>query len=241
MRWTSAILALTGVLAACGGGGGSSPSSAQRTYAYVTPKQNSQRVYAVTDVDNSSNTINLISQQTVTGVNPDGTFLVSIVDPTNTSITVNGTTYSITPGLWTEDATGHDLMVTFSPTGGASYTCTYTPHGLGPDFPLAIGETWQLTYTYSCHGGAAIIFTQNGKVADAEMVTVPAGTFSAVKLQSTVTWTTPSGTMVTESITRWLDANSGQGVKETAQFSQSGTVPVNGYLVSQTVVLQTAN
>jgi len=228
---------VSGLLVGCGGSG----SPAPQTFDFTTPKVNSQSVYTVTDVDNSSNSITLTSQQTVTAVNKDGTFLVSIVDPSSTSVTVNGTTYAITPGVYTEDPTGHDLAVTFSPRGAPSYTCTYSPHGPGPAFPLSIGQTWQLIYDEACDGAAAIVYTQSGTVVDEETITVPAGTFSTVKVQSTITWTTPIGTNVTESVTRWLDANSGAGVKLNSVYSRSGTLPVNGYLVSQTVVLQSMN
>jgi hypothetical protein len=239
MRLATALV-LPAFLAACGGGSSGSSPPAQ-TYAYATPAVNSQRVYAVTDVDNSSSIIQLTSQQTVTAVNADGSFVRNIVDPNGTSVVLNGTTYSIVPGDWSLDATGHDTAVTFNPQSVSPTTCTYTPHGLGPVYPLTVGETWQLTYTYACQGGLTLTVTQTGQAMDVETVTVPAGSYSAIRLQSTVTWTTAIGTQVTETLTRWADAGSGQSLRETSQYAYGGTLPPNGHLASQTVVLQSAH
>jgi hypothetical protein len=56
-------------------------------------------------------------------------------------------------------------------------------------------EGQELSFTY----------TQNGTVVDLESVTVPAGTFNALKLQSTVTWTNADRTTRQESVTNWRD------------------------------------
>jgi hypothetical protein len=71
-------------------------------------------------------------------------------------------------------------------TNGGTGTCTYDPNGSGPPFPVSVGQTWQLQYTLSCNGSAPITYTQDGTVVDAEPVTVPAGTFNALKFLSTL-------------------------------------------------------
>lgn len=86
------------VIANCGGGGGGSPPAGQ-TFGFAAPGVGNQRTYSVIEVDNSPYSISLTSQQTVTSVNPDGTFTISIVDPTGNSVTVNETTYAITPSV----------------------------------------------------------------------------------------------------------------------------------------------
>lgn len=226
-----------GALAACGGGGGGTSTPPGPTYSFATPTVGEQRTYAVTDTDNSSNTINLTSQQTVTSVNSDGTFDVNIIDPTGTSVIVNGTDYSIIPGAWVEDSSGRDLSVLFSPVSAPSYTCTYNPNGLGPGFPISVGQTWQLSFIETC-GGSGVSYTQTGTVEDVETIAVTAGSFKTVRLSSTVTWTTAAGGNVTETITRWVDSTTGRGVKESANFARTGVLPVSSYLVSQTVELQ---
>jgi hypothetical protein len=50
-----------------------------------------------------------------------------------------------------------------------------------------------------------VSYTQSGSVVDVEAVTVPVGTFTAIKLQSTVTWTSPGGATRTQTVTNWRD------------------------------------
>jgi hypothetical protein len=84
------ILPLTG----CGGGSGdSSPSGT--SYSFVTPPLNSARTYSETIVDNSNNAITLGFIDTVTTVNPDGSYVVLSEDPGHETVIVNGTNYSI--------------------------------------------------------------------------------------------------------------------------------------------------
>jgi len=66
--------------------------------------------------------------------------------------------------------------------------CTYSPHGPGPGYPLTVGATWTVQYTLTCGTETPVAHTQNGNVLDVESVTVPAGTYTALKLQSTDTY-----------------------------------------------------
>jgi hypothetical protein len=62
--------------------------------------------------------------------------------------------------------------------------------------------------------------------------------FSAVKLQSTLTWTGPDGTTRNEAITTWRDLNTEILVKRVTNIEYSGTALVNGYPVTQTTALK---
>lgn len=231
------LLALpTALLAACGGSSSSNPTD----LVYLTVELGGQRTFAVTDVDDANNVVDLTQQETVTALNQDGTFVVSVDDPNDTSVTAGGTTYSVVPAVITNDASGRELQAVYSPANAASYTCTETPHGVGPAFPIAVGQVWQLTYVENC-GSANITYQQSGSVVDEEDVVVPLGTYAALRLQSTLTWTTAIGTQVTASITRWVDASTGRTVKVATTYARSGTLPGSGYLVSQTLELTAAD
>jgi hypothetical protein len=135
----------------------------------------------------------------------------------------------------TNNASGQELTDVY--TNGAVITCTFDPHGFGPDFPVQVGQTWTLDYTYSCNSMAPTTYTQMGSVIDVESVTVPAGTFSAIKLQSTLTWTDTLGTTRTQTVTNWRDVATSISVKEEISYSYSGTLPTNGYPMSRVDLL----
>ena len=80
-----------------------------------------------------------------------------------------------------------------------------------------------------------------GSVVDVESVTVPAGTYSAIKLQSTVTWTNSAGTTRTQTITNWRDVVTSVSVKQEISIAYSGTIPTTGYVVSREILLQTSS
>lgn len=232
---------LIAILVACGDGtSGSSNNSSSGTtsYSYVVPQINGQRIYSRTIIDNSSNTINETLRETVTAVNPDGSFVSTEDDPTHTSITINGTTYTIDTATVTDTSSGQELSYVYTPSGESLTTCLDNPHGLGPDYPLLIGTGWSITYTWTCGASPPILYSQTGSVIDLESVTVPAGTFSALKLQSTVSWTDSQGTTFIETITNWRDANTGRSVKEVTSRTFNGPAPTNGYAVSSTTELQ---
>ena len=244
-RWAVLALLLAG-LAACGGGSssgsadsipssGSSPSGT--SYKFVMPPVSAQRSYGQAVVDSANNTINGITiKDTVTADNPDGSY-VSTEAGTPTSLVVNGTNYGAAPATITDSSSGQVLTDAFTPSGGTLITCTDNPHGGGPDYPVSIGQTWSMTDTETCSDGASNVFTQTGSVMDLESVTVPAGTFFALKLQSTISWTTAGGTTWTETETNWRDASTGYSVKNVITKTYTGTAPTNGYATSVTTVL----
>jgi len=228
------------LVASCGGGAGSgtNPAGSSKAYNFVPPKVNSQQIYAETTLDNSNNTINQILRNTVTAVNPDGSHTLVQDDPTNNSIIVNGTTYTTIPESIADNNSDQEVSYTPILANGTGVPCTISPHGAGPSYPLSVAQSWTSNYSITCGTAAPISYTQTGSVVDVESVTVPAGTFSAIKLHITITWTDPHGTTHTESIENWRDTNTAIMVKRVTNFGYSGTNLVNGYPVSRTVVLQ---
>src|SRR5579863_7978465 len=193
------VAALAVSLAGCGGKSMGDPSGGDSTlHAFVPPALNSQRLYKESISDNQHNVILLSYTETVTAVAADGSYTVVQQDPNNQSQLVDGTTYFIQNETLSINPSGQTTAYTFVGPGGVPITCTYAPNGPGPDFPVAVGETWTLDYTFGCGMEVPIPYVQNGTVVDLESVTVPAGTFSVIKLQSTITWTDALGTTRTQ-------------------------------------------
>jgi hypothetical protein len=240
---TLPVLGILLLAAGCGGGGGSGASSSGsgQSYEFVRPPINSVRSYSETVVDNSNNTIDEGFTVTVTAVNSDGTYAELSEDPSHSSVTVNGTTYSIPTETQSFNASGQETSYVYMAANDQLLMCTYDPHGDGPDFPLSVGYAWTLDFTYSCGSGSSISYSQMGSVVDVESVTVPAGTYSAIKLQSTVTWTNSAGTTRTQTITNWRDVVTSVSVKQEISIAYSGTIPTTGYVVSREILLQTSS
>jgi hypothetical protein len=234
------LAAVAGVLVACGGSGTDVSASNPASYDYVVPQLNFQRNYSRTITDNSNNTIDDTYTDTVTAVNPDGSYLLSQQDTTNGSIIVNGTDYAVNDESITYSNAGQETAYTYAEADGTMQTCTYDPHAAGPDFPLEVGGSWTLNYTLTC-GTTVISYTQTGSIVDLEQVTVPAGTFTALKLQSTLTWTNVHGTSITETVTNWRDTTTLRSVKQLISEAYGGTLPTNGYAVSADIELQSQN
>ena len=231
-------------LAACGGGDGGNGSNTAGTgtqYAFVPPVVNSSRVYTETVVDNSNNTINDIGfMQTVVSVAANGV-ITEEQQSTASLPTVNNTNYSATNETQTYNSFGRETGFTYTESDGSPGSCTYVPYAGGPMPPLTVGQTWQLDYTETCNANPAIHYSQTGTVVDVESVTVPGGTFTALKLQSTIVWTDSNGTTHTQTSTNWLDTASFHSVKQASTYVDTGTAPVDGYAVSRQVELQSSS
>jgi hypothetical protein len=230
---------LTASVAGCGGGNGNDGMGGLgTTYDFVTPQVNIERSYSQTIIDNSNNTINEKFTDTVTSVATDGSYVVGREDPDHNSVVVNGTTYSIVTATLQVNNSGQETSYVFTGASGEPTTCTFEPHGTGPDYPVTVGKTWGLQYNFGCGTEAPIAYAQTGTIVDVESVTVPAGTYSALKLQSTVTWIDLNGTIHTQTVTNWRDINTMFSVKQTISTSLSGTMPTTGYAVSTEIVLE---
>jgi hypothetical protein len=83
-----------------------------------------------------------------------------------------------------------------------------------------------------------VSYAQTGTVVDDESVTVPAGTFNAIKLESTLTWTDAQGTRRTQTVINWRDVLTSISVKQSISIAYSGTLPTTGYAVSREIILQ---
>jgi hypothetical protein len=225
-------------LASCGGGGSGATSTPGMgtSYAFIAPIINSMRTYSEAIVDNANNTIAITFSDTVVSVNSDGTYVVQF-QPSNLSVIVNGTNYGGPPETQTYNMSGQETVDAYT-SGSTAYNCNFDPHGGGPGFPVQVGMSWSLNYTYSCNGGAPTSYMQSGSVSDVESVTVPAGTFSAIKLQSTLTWTDEQGTTRTQTITNWRDVATSISVKQEFSIAYSGTLPTTGYAVSREIFLE---
>lgn len=236
---------LTAGLTACGGGDGGNGSNTAGTgtqYAFVPPIVNSSRVYAETVVDNSNNTINDIDyMETVLSVAANGVITEQQQSTNGGSATVNGTNYSIITETQTYNSFGRETGFTYTESDGSPGSCTYAPRDGGPVPPLTVGQTWQIDYTETCNANPAVQYSQTGTVVDVESVTVPGGTFTALKLQSTTVWTDNDGTTHTQTTTNWLDTASFHSVKESITYVDTGTAPVDGYAVSRQIELQSSS
>ena len=233
---TMIVAVLAASLSGCGGGSSSDGKSA--LYKFVTPPVKSQRLYAETITDNQHNAILLSYTQTVTAVAADGSYTLVQQAANNQSQVVDGTTYSLQNETLSVNGSGQTTAYTYAAPGGVPITCTYTPNWPGPDFPVAVGVTWTLDYTFGCDTQAPIAYVQNGTVVDAESITVPAGTFNAIKLQSTISWTDALGTMRTQTVTSWRDVLTLVSVKESVTIAYAGTLPSTGYPLAEETVLQ---
>jgi hypothetical protein len=235
---------LATALTACGGGGdggnGSNTGGTGTQYAFVPPVVNSSRVYAETVVDNSNNTIAIGYMETVLSVAADG-IITEQQQSTSSSATVNGTNYTPLAETQTYNSFGRETEFTYTESNGTPVSCAYSQYAGGPTPPLAAGQTWQIDFTEACNANPAVHFSQTGTVVDVESVTVPAGTFNALKWQVTTVWTDNNGTTHTQTTTNWLDTASFHSVKESITIAYSGTLPVNGYPVSRQIELQSTS
>jgi len=207
-------------------------------YHFATPALHSQRLYAETITDSQHSVILLSYTETVTAVNSDGSYTLVQVTPSNQPLVVEGTSYFIRNETLSVNSSGQTTAYTFLAPGGVAVTCTYVPNGPGPDFPVAAGVTWTLDYTFACGQQLAVAYVQNGTAVDVESVTVPAGTFNAIKLQSTISWTDALGTTTTQTVTSWRDVMTSVSIKESVTITYAGTPPITGSPISTDTVLQ---
>jgi hypothetical protein len=242
-----AALSATLILAACGGGGSpattttdptvtpvSTPTQATTSYSFITPALNASHTTAITIVDDSGHVINQAEISTVKAVSADGSFLVHREDPSNTSVSFGGRSYSVQPVDFTQSQSGQTIQSINSKT---LLTCIYSPHGMGPDYPVSLGSTWGNTFTETCGSAAAVMHTFTGSVVGLDTVTVPAGTFSTLKSQSTDTYTDAKGAVHTDTYITWRDITTGGVVKQTIGYAYSGTPQTTGHPVSRVSVL----
>jgi hypothetical protein len=222
------------LLSACGGDSGDGSTA---VYGFVPPVLNSQRLYSETIVDSANNSIDISYTDTVTAVNADGSYSVVQAAAGVTPIVVDGVDWDVQNETVQDNASGQTTAYSYLNSANVMVSCTETPHGSGPDYPLTVGMTWSLSYQLSCNGGTPTQYVQNGTVVDVEQVTVAAGTFNTLRLQSTLTWTDAQGTQRTQSITNWRDIASSVSVMQSISISYAGTLPTSAYALSREIQL----
>jgi hypothetical protein len=251
---------LAGSLSGCGGGGGGGdglsapiigvpaavipeiPPVTTQTFAYVPLAVGTISVFSLTSVTNFNNTINQTIQQKVVAVNPDGSSSSFEDDPTNNIVNDHATDYSIFPTTYSDDSSDRVTQFVQQPPVGSPVVCTYSPHGIGPTYPLRINSdplpldnTWAYNYVYQCNGQPLNYFT-SGSLVGTETITVPAGTFSTFKTQS-ITTGPYGGTTGVATATTWRDTANGHVIKAMTGYSYGGD-PIEGARVSISEVLQ---
>lgn len=234
-----AIFALGGLLAGCGGGSGADPgqpAQGSTTYEPGTPVTGATDVFKITSVDDSNNTIVVGYTQQVQSVSGAHSYILTQADPTNASPVVDGVNYHFNATTLTF-VDGRETAASDTSEGGTLQNCTFTLQSGGHAAPWWVGQTFALSVQESCTPGDLRSINESGTVAALEQVTVPAGTFNALRLQTTEVWT-ENGQTVTEQITHWVDpARWFFTIKTVTSFSRSGNVPSH-YVTSRTVELQ---
>ncbi len=240
----SSLIAAVLVCASCGDGSGLGSSTVSpgrgTPYPFKAPPMGTVRTYGVTIIDNAGNTIQVGYSDTTVSVSASGEYTAAVTSTTGSSTIVDGTNYAVMTQSELYDTSGQEISYSFKNSSGADITCAYDPHAAGPDFPVKVGQTWDFQYVQSCDNSSpAITYRQQGSVVDVEPVIVPAGTFTALKLESTITWTNSAGTTRVETVTNWRDTKTLFSLKESITIAVSGNMPANGYAVSRTTELET--
>ncbi|MEP6502495.1 MAG: hypothetical protein ABJD97_04150 [Betaproteobacteria bacterium] len=240
----AAVAAACSFLCACGGsdgGGGNDAPPGATMYVQAVPTLGSLDTFVTADVDDQDNTINSGYEDSVTAVDADGSYQLSRDDPSNRTVTVDGITYHYSPTVFQfGDAStnrGIETGYTYAPPSGGTVTCSVAVRSGGHAQPWYVGQAWTMAYDVTC-GTTTTAYVESGSVDGVEAVTVPAGTFTALKLSSSLAWSTASGQDVVEHVTSWVDpAHSLFALKRTIAYQRSGNVPAH-FLVGFTTELQ---
>jgi hypothetical protein len=124
--------------------------------------------------------------------------------------------------------------------------CTFTPALAGYSFPLFVGKTYNSSSVYACGAGYTDNRSYSGKVLAYEQITVPAGTFNALKVELTLTNSNQpapvSGTTRVDSIC-WVDTVTIRELKcnSSYTYTQNAGAPQaipNDYLSTETYTLR---
>ncbi|GEM_PF-2193640 len=247
--------ALALLLSACNSDGGdgivvtsTQPASA-KTYSFGTGVVGATSSYDEEVVDNYSDKIDLVTTDQVTNVNSDGSATQHLSEVATSASTYHGTLYGSADHTQSYDASHHLIQdyLTYETTDPGpifSNTCSFSPSAAILPNPLYVGETWTSSWSESCSSGYKGKSTlTNGSVSGIESVTVPYGTFNALKIQYTITKiNSNSGFAETDTITEWRSTN-GNGLLKLAETFAYSSPPngANGYAVSQTQVLDTVS
>lgn len=235
----AALFAACASLSACGGDASPPPPPPlPQTFSYVPPALGAIDVWNRTLTDSLGTSVALQLRQRVTQQWPDGSEVWTYDDPTATVQTHDGLTFRTTPQSDDVAADGNVIQYTNTHLDGTQVTCMYGPAttsgtasanvgrvtALAAQRPqsITIGQTWTSTYTISCAGETPVTYRATAAVIGYETVTVPAGTFQAVK-ETVVLSFTDNGAASTASTTLWRDpAHSMFAVKSDQAITHDG-------------------
>lgn len=196
--------------------------------------------YALSDTYVDSTTQQSTYSRETTVVNPDGSYTS---DSKNSSNVVTDT--------YTANADGNRLSRTYVSGSGivVGNLCTYTPSREYLNFPMYVGKSWASTWEYACTAGYHETANLNATVLNAEQVTVPAGTFDALRVRLATTLTNSNdGNLANGSIGTgqatyqivtigWYAPTIGQYVKYERTYTYVGMRP-NSYISTEVETLQ---
>ncbi|CAG2144350.1 hypothetical protein LMG19282_02565 [Cupriavidus campinensis] len=125
--------------------------------------------------------------------------------------------------------------------------CTYSPKRALYDMPLYVGKSWTGSWNYACQMGYTEKGAVVGNVQAYESVTTPAGTFNALRIAFTVTYTNsndiqlPNGNTgnatYKETILGWWAPELGRIVKWQSNYSYAAGFSNPTYMTTYTQVL----
>ncbi len=206
------VFCLAVLISGCGGGGGggSSNSGAASSASVATSFGPVVRAYGdawtrlVTNVTNAGSSSTTSTIHSVDGINADSSFALGITDS------------SLLP---TDSAT---LAPDGSTLQGGG--CIYSPAQQLYSFPLSVGKTWNINYTYACTGAPTLTYAGTANVVDRETLSTPAGSWDTLKITYSLTATGNPTTTWTDNTTCWWAIAIGINVQCQTSSTYSGTV-----------------
>ena len=234
----AALIAACSLVAACGGNDTAAPPPpppAAQSFNYYPPALGETAIWSRTLTDSLGTSVAMQIRRHVTAANDSGGVEFTYDDPTATDVVEDGITFRTTPEVAEVDANGSTTTYTNTNVDGTQITCTYgaATSSAGVARQLAaqalrhaesfvrIGDSWTSTYTITCGSGAPVTYTSNAAVEPLEGVTVPAGTFQAVKEIVNVSYTV-GNVQYANGETLWRDpAHSLTSVKLDISYARS--------------------
>ncbi|HEY8099354.1 MAG TPA: hypothetical protein VIF82_01260 [Burkholderiaceae bacterium] len=197
-------LGLVVLLAGCGGGGGSGDSNSNATsFNPVVRTYGDTWTRLISTTTNAGSTSTTSTTYTTDGVNADSSFALGI---TNSS--------QLSTGSNMVAADGSNLQA-----GG----CIYSPAQQLYSFPLSVGKTWSINYTYACTGAATLTYSGTATVVARETLSTPAGSWDTLKIAYTVTDSGNPATSQTTNATCWWATAIGITVQCNTSYTYTGT------------------
>jgi hypothetical protein len=114
-------------------------------------------------------------------------------------------------------------MVTADGSNLQSGGCIYSPSQQIYSFPLYVGKTWSINYTYACTGTATLSYSGTATVVARETLSTPAGSWDTLKITYTLTDSGNPTTSQTTNATCWWATAIGITVQCNTSFTYTGT------------------